>query len=122
MSLRSRQENAKFTTTNLNYPHHTLNQNRITRHNQAKANKLNEIRRYFEIILILVNMKLSQSEIKPLMIRLYIFPFLIYFVLSFVKAHTIAIVRTNCLVTCLKKTTSLLCVKPSAGSVMKPPT
>lgn len=48
-------------------------------------------------------MKLSQSEIKPLMIRLYIFPFLIYFVLSFVKALTIAIVRTNCLITCLKK-------------------
>jgi len=48
-------------------------------------------------------MKLPQSEIKPLMIRLYIFPFLIYFVLSFVKAHTIAIVRTNCLITCLKK-------------------
>lgn len=47
-------------------------------------------------------MKLSQSEIKPLMIRLYIFPFLIYFVLSFVKALTIAIVRTNCLITCLK--------------------
>lgn len=95
-------KNAKFTTTNLNL-HHTLNQNRITRHNHANANKLYETRRYFEIILILVNMKLSQSEIKPLMIRLYIFPFLIYFVLSFVKAHTIAIVRTNCLITCLKK-------------------
>lgn len=102
-------KNAKFTTTNLNYPHHTLNQNRITRHNQAKANKLYEIRRYFEIILILVNMKLSQSEIKPLMIHLYIFPFLIYFVLSFVKAHTIAIVRTNCLITCLKNNFLALC-------------
>jgi hypothetical protein len=43
-------KNPEFTTTNLNSPHHTLNQNSITQHNQAKANKLNKIRRHSEII------------------------------------------------------------------------